>query len=159
MSSEMPTLDQPPQFPPDLQHENPPSVPNLIAQIDPWVIYHLKTTILSDVHYENQLYGVLNLFHASIYPLRRRFMTIPQGLLRKVLDPDNIDEYLADLSFGSTGGLHESRDLRKSHSGWLSVALIHILIYPFDMPSWLRSSQICPGFSHREGYTTSIRPS
>ncbi|KAF8224074.1 hypothetical protein L208DRAFT_1381211 [Tricholoma matsutake] len=107
----MPTLDQPPQFPPDLQHENPPSVPNLIAQIDPWVIYHLKTTILSDVHYENQLYGVLNLFHASIYPLRRRFMTIPQGLLRKVLDPDNIDEYLADLSFGSTGGLHESRDL------------------------------------------------
>ena len=115
----MPALDQPSQFPPELQHEIPPTVSDLAAQIDPWVTYHLKTTILSDVHYENQLYGVLNLFHASIFPLRRRFMTIPQGLLRKMVDADSIDEYLADLSFGSAGGLHESRNLRMLY--WSSI--------------------------------------
>ena len=49
-------------FPPDLQHQIPPTIPNLIAQIDPWIIYHLKMTI-----YENQLYGVLNLLLASIF--------------------------------------------------------------------------------------------
>jgi len=109
----MSTLDQPPQFPPPILPENM-SVTGLIAQIDPWIIYHLITTLSSNVHYENQLYGIINSFHASIFPLRRRFMTIPQGLLRKALEPEDIDEYLADVSFGSTGALHPSRDLRKS---------------------------------------------
>jgi hypothetical protein len=42
-------------------------------------------------------------------------MVIPQGLLRKVVESDKYldeDENMGDVSIGSTGGLHESRNLR-----------------------------------------------
>ena len=108
----MATLDQPLQMPPALTHQNPPSVPELIDNIDPWVIYHLKQTILSGVHFENQLYGVVNSYHTSIFPLSRRFMVIPQALIRRAMDAEEIEEDLSNTSFGSTGAFHESRDIR-----------------------------------------------
>ena len=49
-----------------LQPEAAPTVDGLISQIDPWVLYHLRSIISSDVHYENQLYGPINSFIGSI---------------------------------------------------------------------------------------------
>lgn len=111
----MATLDQHIQLPPPLEHETPPSVADLIAQIDRWVIYHLKVTVQSNVHFENQLYGVINSFHTSIFPLNRRFMVIPQALIRRAMEAGEVNEDLGNVSFGSTGGLHESREIRKLH--------------------------------------------
>jgi len=108
----MASLDQPVQLPAPLLNEIPPSIANLIAQIDPWVIYHLKQTVLSGIHYENQVYGVINSFVISIFPLRRRFMVVPQALIRRAMDADEVNEDLGNISIGSTGGLHESRNLR-----------------------------------------------
>ena len=104
----MTSLDQPPRLPDDLPQEMPPSVADIIASIDPWVIYHLKQTMLSGVHFEDQLYGTINALHASVFPMRRRFMTIPQAIIRRPMDADQVDKD----SIGSTGVLHESRDLR-----------------------------------------------
>ena len=108
----MAMLDQPLQLPPPLQYEIPPSVPGLIAQIDPWVIYHLKNTILFNVHFENQLYGVINSFHTSIFPLRRHLMIVPQAIIRRAMDAEEVEEDLGNVSFGSSGAFHESRYLR-----------------------------------------------
>jgi hypothetical protein len=112
----MPGLDLPLGPLPKLTFETPPTVPDLLGQIPPWVANHLKSTIQSNVHYEHQLYGPLNTFLASIFPISRRFSVIPQGLLRKVVEPDaedeDEDECMGDISIGSTGGLHESRNRR-----------------------------------------------
>jgi hypothetical protein len=108
----MASIDQPTELPVELPQETPPSVTNLITQIDRWVIYHLKKTIQSRVHFENQLYGTINALHASIFPLSRRFMIIPQAIIRRAMEADEVDEDLGNVSFGSTGALHESRDLR-----------------------------------------------
>jgi len=51
-------------------------------------------------------------------------MVKPQGLLRKALDPDDVD--LQNASFGSTGAYHESRHLRMYHN--LSADYQNILI-------------------------------
>lgn len=110
----MATLDAPDyHLPLALQFEGPPSIANLIAQIDRWIIYHLKETISSNDHCENQLYGCLNTFLFSLFPPRRQFMNIPQPIARRTMDALEIDEDLGNVSFGSTGALHESRDLRK----------------------------------------------
>lgn len=93
-----------------LQQEAAPTIDGLISQIDPWVLYHLKSIILSNVHYENQLYGPINSFIGSIFPTRRRYMTIPQALLRRaILEGDEVDEFLGNISIGSTGGIHVAR--------------------------------------------------
>ena len=107
----MATLDTPPQIPPDLQFEQPPSVNNLIAQIDDWVIYHLLRTLESNIHYENQLYGPISSFLSLIFPSRRRYMLIPQAIFRRAMSDNEVAEDLANVSFGSTGAFHESRDL------------------------------------------------
>lgn len=108
----MPTLDLPAHMPPDLQIEEPPSVDELIAQIDDWVIYHFLRTLESNIHYENQLYGIITTFLVSIFPPSRRYMVIPQALIRRTLRNDEVDD-LANVSIGSTGGYHESRALRQ----------------------------------------------
>ena len=111
----MHSLDLPLVNLPDLAFETPPTVLYHLSQIQPWVTNHLKSTILSNVHYEHQLYGPLNTFLTSIFPISWRFMIIPQGLLRKVVESDKYldeDENMGDVSIGSTGGLHESRNLR-----------------------------------------------
>jgi hypothetical protein len=82
-----------------------------MAQIPAWVIYLLRTTIESNVHYESQLHGPIGAFLESIFPQRRQFMSIAQATLREVVDPDDGD--LANISFGSTGGEHRSRNVRK----------------------------------------------
>ena len=98
-------------MPIQLRQEVAPTIDGLISQIDPWVLYHLQSIISSNVHYENQLYGPINTFISSIFPTRRRYMTIPQALLRRAIrESDEVDEFLGDISIGSTGGLHESRD-------------------------------------------------
>ena len=107
----MATLDTPPQMPPGLQFEQPPSVDNLIAQFDNWVVYHLLRTLESNVHYENQLYGPVSSFLTSIFPSRRRYMLIPQAILRRAMSDDEVAEDLANVSIGSTGAFHESRHL------------------------------------------------
>ena len=107
----MATLDTPAQMPPGLQLEQPPSVNNLIAQIDDWVIYHLLRTLKSDIHYENQLYGPISSFLTSIFPSRLRYMLIPQAIFRRPMSNSEVAEDLANVSIGSTGAFHESRDL------------------------------------------------
>ncbi|KAG6823764.1 hypothetical protein H0H92_009111 [Tricholoma furcatifolium] len=104
----MPALDAPPQAPPPLQPEVPPTVDALVAQIDDWVVYHLLCTFASNPHYENQLYGPLNIYLTSIFPISRRFMVIPQALLRRAIQAG--DQDAANTSFGSTAE-HESRNL------------------------------------------------
>jgi hypothetical protein len=97
-------------LPATILHENPPTVDELIGRVDPWVFYHLRSTI-DDFRYENQLYGIMNTFLQSVFPPGRRFMTSPQFLLRRALGLEEIDEDLSGTSFGSTGGLHRSRDV------------------------------------------------
>ena len=109
----MPTTLHNAAIPGPLRAEDPPTINQLISRIDPWVLYHLKSVISSEVHYENQLYGPINSFISSIFLTSRRFMNIPQALLRRPLDESQVDEHLANISFGSTGGLHESRNLRE----------------------------------------------
>ena len=62
----MPTTLSNVTMPIPLQPEAAPTIDGLISQIDPWVLYHLKSIILSNVHYENQLYGPINSFIGSI---------------------------------------------------------------------------------------------
>jgi len=120
-------LDQPLKLPSSIQQETPPSIPDHMAGIEPWVIYDLKSTIMENVHFEHQLYGPLNSFLEAIFPVRRRFMTKPQGLLRKVLEFDESeDEYMEEVSFGSTGGIHRSRN----HRMLLAPIVVYLLIIP-----------------------------
>ena len=107
----MAMLNQPLQLPPPLQYEIPPSVLGLIAWIDPWVIYHLKDTILSNVHFKNQLYGVINSFHTSIFPLHICLMIVPQAIIRRAMDAEEVEEDLGNVSFGSSGAFHKLRYL------------------------------------------------
>lgn len=104
------------QEPPVLAYDrHVPSVPAHIDQINPWILYHIKSTILSGVHHENQLYGSFNACLTSIFPLNRRFMIIPQAIIRRAMNVQEIEDD-PDVSFGSTGAFHESRGLRKRHS-------------------------------------------
>lgn len=101
--------------PPAIQHEVPPQVDDILAGVEPWILYNLQNTFASDVHYENQLYGSITTFLLSIFPARRRYMIIPQGILRRVMAEDEFDdesENAGDISIGSTGAVHESRHLR-----------------------------------------------
>lgn len=124
----MPPLDSNIPLPPDLQVQYPaPTVNQIKAQIDPWVVYNLKETIKSDVHFENQLYGPWNTFLISVFPPHRRFMVIPQALVRRAItDPDEVDEDLGNISFGSTGAIHESRDM-----GQFSNIYIYVIWDPY----------------------------
>ena len=109
----MPALDSNISLPPDLHVENPvPTINQIKAQIESWVVYNLQKTIKSDVHFENQLYGPWNSFLTSVFPPHRRFMIIPQALVRRAItDPDDVDEDLGNVSFGSTGAIHEARTM------------------------------------------------
>lgn len=40
-------------------------------------------------------------------------MTIPQATLREIMDPEDINDDLGNVSFGSTGGEHRSRNVCK----------------------------------------------
>ncbi|KAF8233104.1 hypothetical protein L208DRAFT_1396291 [Tricholoma matsutake] len=56
-------------------------------------------------------------------------MTIPQAIVRRAMGADEIDEDLGNISFGSTGALHESRDLlgaeaEKSFPDFVTVKVI-----------------------------------
>lgn len=84
----------------------------LLARIEEWVIYQLIQTARSDPHYENYLYGPVNALLGEIFPVSRRYMVIPQALLRRPLMEEEIDDDLANVSFGSTGAAHESRKYR-----------------------------------------------
>ncbi len=122
-------LDQPLKFPSTIRQETPPSLPDHMAGIEPWVIYDLKSTIMENVHFEHQLYGPLNSFLEATFPVRQRFTMKPQGLLRKVLELDESeeeDEYMEEVSFGSTGGIHRSRN----HSMLLAPIVFYLLIVP-----------------------------
>lgn len=109
----MAALNIAPVLPNPLVRENPPNRNALINQIDLWVIYLLRTTIESNVHYESQLHGPIGVFLESIFPRRRRFMNIAQSALREVVNPEDRDDDLSNISFGSTGGEHQSRKVGK----------------------------------------------
>ena len=109
----MATLDAAPTLPNPLSHENPPTRNAHIAQIPAWVVYLLRTTIESNVHYESQLHGPIGVFLESIFPQRRQFMSIAQAALREVINPEDMDDDPANTSFGSTGGEHRSRNVRE----------------------------------------------
>jgi hypothetical protein len=109
----MATLNIAPVLPNPLLPENPPNRNTHITQIDPWVIYLLRTTVESNVHYESQLHGPIGAFLESVFPQRRRFMNIAQATLREIVNPEDINDDLSNISFGSTGGVHRSRKVRK----------------------------------------------
>ena len=109
----MAALNIAPVLPNPLVRENPPNRNTHINQIDPWVIYLLRTTIESNVHYESQLHGPIGVFLESVFPRRRRFMNIAQAALREVVNPEDRDDDLSNISFGSTGGEHRSRNVGK----------------------------------------------
>ncbi|KAF8958814.1 hypothetical protein BDZ97DRAFT_1923432 [Flammula alnicola] len=106
----MATLNAAVTLPNPLVPQNSPTRNAHIAQIDPGVIYLLRTTIESNIHYESQLHGPVGAFLESIFPQRRRFMNIAQAILREVVDPEDRDDDLSNISFGSTGGEHRSRN-------------------------------------------------
>ena len=97
------------------------------AQMPPWVTVRttpqreqldcpdrrlgLLRTLESNIHYENQLYGPISSFLTSIFPSRRRYMLIPQAIFRRPMSDSEVAEDLANVSIGSTGAFHESRDL------------------------------------------------
>lgn len=110
----MATLDAPLTLP--LVIEAVPTVAPHAASIEPWVIWNMKSSILAQVHYENQLHGPKNTHLNAIFPLRRRFSVIPQAMIRRVMNEDEIWEDLGNISIGSSGGVHESRVLRMSTS-------------------------------------------
>jgi len=109
----MATLDAAPTLPNPLSRENPPTRNAHIAHISAcqWIIYLLRTTIESNVHYENQLHGPIGVFLESIFPQRRQFMSIAQAALREVINPEDMDDDLSNTSFGSTGGEHRPRNV------------------------------------------------
>jgi len=109
----MATLDAAPTLPNPLSHETPPTRNAHIAQISTWIIYLLRTTIESNVHYESQLHGPIGVFLESIFPQRRQFMSIAQAALREVINPEDMDDDLSNTSLGSTGGEHRSRNVRE----------------------------------------------
>ncbi|TFK33178.1 hypothetical protein BDQ12DRAFT_769093 [Crucibulum laeve] len=126
----MATLDAPLQFPPALIRTVIPSVAQQIAGIPLWVIYHFKQTFTCNVHYENQLYGCINNYLQSIFPLSRRFMIIPQALVRRPLIDDEVPDDLRRVSFGSTGALHESRILSGTEAGKLIPDFLVVKVTP-----------------------------
>ncbi len=101
----------PPQPP---QRVRPPTLQALYASLDPFSFWYLKSVISSRLQYEHHVYGPFNVYLQGIFPSWRRFAVIPQALIRRVMDIKDIDENLANVSIGSAGGLHESRDLSKS---------------------------------------------
>lgn len=136
------------QQPPALASERNVSIDDQVAQIDSWILYDLKSTVLSEVHYENTLYGCFNALLTSIFPLKRRFMVIPQAVVRRALELDDLED---DVSVGSTGALHQSRKMCKSDSAVPNV--MSWLNYQFR---WSRTVQTLPGFSYCEGPTPTI---
>lgn len=114
----LPRLSERPPLPllADLEKEPLPDVAEILAGVEPWIVWNLRNTVDSDVHFENQLYGSIVSFLSSVFPARRRYMVIPQGILRRVLNEDEYDDEslnAGDISIGSTGAVHESRHLRK----------------------------------------------
>jgi hypothetical protein len=109
----MATLDAPLSTPLPLIMENVPTVAAHANSIEPWIIWNMKSSILANVHYENQFYGPENTYLNAIFPYRRRFSVIPQAMVRRVMSEDEIWEDLGNISIGSSGGIHESRDLGK----------------------------------------------
>lgn len=57
-------------------------------------------------------------------------MTIPQAILRRAMEAEEVDEYLANVSFGSTGALHESRDLPGVEAGKLVPDFLTVKVSP-----------------------------
>ena len=110
----MATLAAPLTIPLPLIPEAIPTVATHAASLDPWVIWNLKNSISAEVHYENHLYGPVNTYLNAVFPLRRRFSVIPQAIIRRVMDADEVWEDLGNISIGSSGGVHESRNLRES---------------------------------------------
>ncbi|KIJ40100.1 hypothetical protein M422DRAFT_32375 [Sphaerobolus stellatus SS14] len=106
----MATLDTNPQLPPQLLPEPLPTVNNLIGQIEPWVIYHLLKTGESNVHYENYLYGPIVSFLTSIFPTRRRYMLIPQAILCRAMNDDEIRRHGPNMSIDGPEALKQFPD-------------------------------------------------
>ncbi|KAJ7600645.1 hypothetical protein C8J56DRAFT_1156976 [Mycena floridula] len=113
-----------------LLHENPPTRAQLLASVDPWIPYHLKQTIQSIPRFEHMVYGQLISYLASILPHRRRFMTIPQFILRRTMQPHEIRVDRANVSTGSTGGLHESRNLPGAEHGTMFPDFVTVKVTP-----------------------------
>ncbi|PBK64187.1 hypothetical protein ARMSODRAFT_1088115 [Armillaria solidipes] len=107
----MPTLDSSSQLPAPLPFENPLTANAHMASLDYWAIFNLRNVNMSNIHYENQVYGATNTYLQAIFPLKRQFSIIPQALLRRMMEPDEVEEDWDNVSLGSSGGLHEARHL------------------------------------------------
>jgi len=71
----------------------------------------MTTLLESNIHYENQLYGLISSFLTSIFPSRQQYMLIPQAIFHRAMSDSEVAEDLANVSIGSIGAFHESRDL------------------------------------------------
>ncbi|KAK0430277.1 hypothetical protein EV421DRAFT_1859520 [Armillaria borealis] len=109
-----------------LPYQPPPHPQQHKATLDPFIFWYLKSVIQTDPHYEHQIYGPFNVYLQGIFPPWRRFAVIPQALIRPVVPAEQIDDDLANVSIGSTGGFHKSRKIRgpeinKSYPDFLVV--------------------------------------
>ncbi|CAA7262762.1 unnamed protein product [Cyclocybe aegerita] len=87
-----------------------PTVVQIGDSIPESTYWHLSTVLRKTPHYENQYYLSLNGYLKTIFPEEQLYGVAPQHIIRPSLDADDIDEFqLAELSFTSTGGVHESR--------------------------------------------------
>lgn len=94
--------------PPVLPQQFVPLPAALINSIPLWVRYNLANALLSNPHYEHQLYGPFNTFLTCIFPIDRFFSVHPQGLIRAPYQ----DENPLNVSTGSSGGQHRSRNVQ-----------------------------------------------
>ncbi|KAF8073673.1 hypothetical protein FPV67DRAFT_1478887 [Lyophyllum atratum] len=60
--------------------------PPLSRHIPSWLINRLQNVIHGGVHFESSLYGPYNTYLTALFPMERRFMVKPQGLLRSEFD-------------------------------------------------------------------------
>ncbi|KAF9528001.1 hypothetical protein CPB83DRAFT_836146 [Crepidotus variabilis] len=85
--------------------EQRPTIDQLQNSVLDWVNFTLRDTTLREPHFENSFYGPWNALLGSVFPLRRAYMVKPQTIIRKNV----VAEIGEDVSFGSTGGMHEPR--------------------------------------------------
>ncbi|KAK7024402.1 hypothetical protein VNI00_016343 [Paramarasmius palmivorus] len=121
-------------LPPELPFETPPTPIELANSMNYWVKWNLKKAILADPHYENSLYGPDNTFISEIFPTRRWFSVVPQGLIRRAFKMrKNINPL--NISTSSTGATHWSRHskARKLNSKKLLPDFLVVKVIPTDI--------------------------
>jgi hypothetical protein len=130
-------------------NEIPPSIANLI---DPWIIYHLKQTVSSGIHYKNQLYGVINSFILSIFPLRR-LHGFPRLLSKGLWMQMKLTKILETSPSGPPEGcMNPEISVRCIHFWNQAIPHMHSVCTPSGHRSWENYTGFCRMQDHATGW-------